>query len=259
VLDLSDSKYLDKALEMTEVGDVWGVGRRYAKFLMAKGIANALQLRDADKKLIRKKMGIVGIRLLNELRGISCYPLEQSPPRKQSITVSRTFKMAIESLYELQEAVAAYVSSGAEKLRKEKSVAGVLIVYVMTNRFKNDYYYNSTSVNLSVRTSDTAELIGYARDGLKKVYKKGCQYKKVGILLNDLGPEEAVQASFFDTVDRERSQKLMRAIDGINGDMGSGVIQYGAVGLSQNQSWKTSFNQRSGSYTTHWGELLEVS
>jgi DNA polymerase V len=258
VLDLSDPKYLDRALEMTEVGDVWGIGRRYAKFLISKGITNTLQLRDADEKLIRKKMGIVGIRLLNELRGISCYPLEQSPPRKQSITVSRTFKTGIESLDELHEAVAAYVSSGAEKLRKEKSVAGVLIVYVMTNRFQEDYYYNSTSINLPVRSSDTAELIGYALDGLRKIYKKGCQYKKAGILLNDLGPEEAVQASFFDTVDRERSRKLMQTIDGINSDMGSGIIQYGAVGLSQNQNWKTSFNMRSGSYTTHWGELLVV-
>jgi DNA polymerase V len=128
----------------------------------------------------------------------------------------------------------------------------------MTNRFKNDYYYNSTSINLPVRSSDTAELIGYARDSLKKIYKKGCQYKKAGILLNDLGPEDIVQASFFDTVDRERSRKLMQTIDGINSDMGSGVIQYGAVGLSQNQNWKTSFNMRSGSYTTHWDQLLEV-
>jgi len=258
VLDLTDSKYLDKALEMTEVGDVWGIGRRYEKFLTSNGINNALQLRNADDKFIKKKMGIVGVRLINELRGISCYPLEQSPPRKKSTTVSRTFKSSIESLDELQEAIAAYVSSGAEKLRKDKLVAGVLTVYVMTNRFKDDYYYNSTSINLPVRSSDTAELIGYARDGLSKIYKKGCQYKKAGILLNDLGLENEIQASFLDTVDRIRSKKLMQAIDGINGDMGSSAIQYGAVGLSRNKKWQTSFEQRSGSYTTHWDQLLVV-
>jgi DNA polymerase V len=258
VLDLSDSKHLDRALEMTEVGDVWGIGRRYAKFLMAKGIVNARQLRDADEKLIRKKMGIVGIRLLLELKGISCYKLEQSPPQKQSITVSRTFKTEIESLDELHEAVAAYVSCGAEKLRREKSVAGILIVYVMTNRFKKDYRYNSISINLPVRSSDTAELIGYARDGLERIHKKGCQYKKAGILLNDLGPEEEVQANFFDTIDRKRSRKLMQTIDEVNRNMGSDTLQYGAVGLSRNQSWKTSFNMRSKSYTTCWDQLPEV-
>ena len=259
VLDLTSSKYRDKALEAVEVGDVWGVGRQYTKFLTAKGIINAKQLRDADDNFIKKKMGIVGIRLINELRGISCYPLEQSSPRKKSISVSRTFKKGIESLDEMHEAVAAYVSSGAEKLRKEKSVAGVLIVYVMTNRFQENYYYNSTTINLPVRTSDTSELIHYAGIGLREIFKKGCQYKKAGILLNDLGSEELVQASFFDTVDRVRSKKVMKAVDSINSDIGSGVIQYGAVGLSHDQSWKTAFNQKSGSFTTHWDQLLEVN
>ena len=258
VLDLSSSKYLDRALESVAVGDVWGIGKRYAAFLKSKRIENALQLRDADDNLIQKKMGIVGLRLLNELRGISCYPLEQSPPRKKLITVSRTFRKGIESLDELLEAVAAYVSSGAEKLRRERLGAGVLIVYVMTNRFKDDYYYNSATINLPVQTNDTSELIGYAQDGLKKIYKKGCQYKKAGILLNDLGSEALIQANFFDTVDRARSKKMMQALDTINCTMGSGAIQYGAVGLARNQSWKTAFNQRSKAYTTHWDELAEV-
>ena len=129
---------------------------------------------------------------------------------------------------------------------------------MMTNRFKENYYYKSTAINLPVRTNDTSELIGYARDGLRKIYKKGCQYKKAGILLNDLGSESLVQANFFDTVNRVRSKKLMKAVDTINGGMGSCAIQYGAVGLSHNQSWKTAFNLRSKSYTTHWEQLLEV-
>ncbi len=258
VLDLSNSKYLDKALASVAAGDIWGVGRRYEKFLSANRINNALQLRDAGDDVIKKKMGIVGLRLRNELRGLSCYPLEQSPPRKKSITVSRTFKNAIESIDELYEAVAAYVLSGAEKLRKEKSVAGILVVYVMTNRFQENYYYNSITINLPVRSSDTSELIRNAKEGLGKIYKKGYRYKKVGVLLNDLGPETAVQANFFDTVDRERSKKLMRTIDAINVDIGSDAIQYGAVGLGRDQSWKTVFNQRSASYTTHWDQLLRV-
>ena len=259
VLDLSSTKYLDKALAAVAVGDVWGVGRKYTQFLTANGINHALQLRDADDNFIKKRMGVVGLRVINELRGISCYSLAQSPPRKKSITVSRTFKKGIESLAELHEAVAAYVSSAAEKLRKEKSVAGVLVVYLLTNRFKESHYYNSAAINLPVRSNDTAELIRHARAGLRKIYKKGYRYKKAGILLNDLGSENLVQASFFDTVDRGRSKKLMQAVDTINSARGPGVIRYGAVGLTHNQSWKTVFKQRSKSYTTHWEELLEVS
>ncbi len=259
VLDLSTARYQDLALAAVAVGEVWGVGRKYAEFLKAQGILNALQLRDADESMIKKKMGIVGLRLLSELRGVSCYPLEQSPPKRQSITVSRTFKRAILTLDELLEAVAAYVSTGAEKLRQENSVAGVLLVYVMTNRFKDDYYYNSVTLKLPVPSNDTPELIHYAQQGLKNIYKKGGHYKKAGILLQDLGSADLVQANFFDTVNRSRSKKLMQTVDAINGEMGSGAIAYGAVGLGDKQNWKTAFKQRSRSYTTDWGELLEVS
>jgi len=130
VLNLTASHYQNRALEITDVEDVWGIGRSYSRFLKKYGIHNALQLRDADDNFIKKKMGITGVRLLQELRGVSCYALEHSPSPKKGITVPRTFKNSIESLDDLKEAVATYVSIGAEKLRKERSVAGVLMVFL---------------------------------------------------------------------------------------------------------------------------------
>jgi DNA polymerase V len=151
VLNLTASPYLNRALEITDVGDVWGIGRSYSKFLNTYGIHNALQLLDADDKFIKKRMGITGIRLLNELRGIPCYALEQFPYPKKGISVSRTFKNSIESLDDLKEAVAAYASIGAEKLRKEHSVAGVIMVFLMTNRFKKEnYYVNIKNIRLPI-------------------------------------------------------------------------------------------------------------
>ena len=110
VLNLIASHHQNRALEITDVGDVWGIGRSYSRFLKKYGIHNALQLRDADDRFIKKKMGITGIKLLKELRGIPCYTLEQFPSPKKGITVSRTFKNSIESLNDLKEAIAAYVS-----------------------------------------------------------------------------------------------------------------------------------------------------
>ncbi len=112
VLDLTHSPFQDRALEITDVADVWGIGRRYAHFLKQNGIHTALQLRDADDTFIKHKMGVTGTRLLQELRGVSCYALEQSPPRKKGITVSRSFKHAIQSLDELKEAIATYAGRG---------------------------------------------------------------------------------------------------------------------------------------------------
>jgi len=260
VLDLTASPFQDKALELIDVEDVWGIGRSYSRFLKENGINNALQLRDANDQLIKKRMGIVGTRLLHELRGLSCFPLERCPPPKKGITVSRSFKQTIETLDELLEAVAAYVSTGAEKLRKEHSVAGVLMVFLMTNRFnKERYYYNMTTIRLPVSTSDTSELIQYAHGGLIEIYKKGYLYKKAGVMFRDLVSETQVQTNFLDSIDRIHSNRIMQALDNINVKMGPSTLKYAAVGLRGNKKWQTVFDHRSQSYTTNWNQLLEVS
>ncbi|MCD4787405.1 MAG: Y-family DNA polymerase [Desulfobacterales bacterium] len=260
VLNLTASPYLNRALEITDVGDVWGIGRSYSSFLKKYGIHNALQLRDADDNFIKKKMGITGIRLLNELRGIPCYALEQCPSPKKGITVSRTFKNSIESLDDLKEAVAAYASIGAEKLRKERSVAGVIMVFLMTNRFrKENYYVNIKTIKLPIATSDTSELIHYAHEGLKGIYRKGHLYKKAGVMFKHLNPENQIQADLFNYKDFKRSKKLMQTLDNINKKMGSDTLKYAATGLTNNQRWKTVFKRRSPSYTTNWDQLVKVS
>jgi len=260
VLNLTVSPYLNRALEITDVGDVWGIGRSYSGFLKKHGIHNALQLRDADDKFIKKRMGITGVRLLQELRGIPCYALEQFPSPKKGITVSRTFKNSIESLDDLKEALAAYASIGAEKLRKEHSVAGVIMVFLMTNRFKKEnYYINIKTIKLPVATSDTSELIHYAHEGLKAVYRKGYLYKKAGVMFKHLYPENQIQADLFNYIDFKRSKKLMQTLDNVNKKMGSDTLKYAATGLTNNQKWKTVFKRRSPSYTTNWKQLVKVS
>ena len=260
VLDLTASPYQNRALEITDVGDVWGIGRSYSRLLKNYGIHNALQLRDADDAFIKKRMGIAGARLLQELRGGSCYALEHFPPPKKGITVSRTFKNSIEFLDELKEAVATYVSLGAEKLRKEHSNAAVLMVFLMTNRFKKEnYYINVETIRLPVATSDTSELIRYAHEGLKAIYREGHLYKKAGVMFKDLVPENQTQANLFNCRDIERSKKLMKTLDYINKNQGPDTLKYAATGLTVNQRWKTVFKRRSPSYTTNWDQLLKVS
>ncbi len=258
VLDLTDSPYLDYALEKTDVEDVWGIGSRYSRFLKSWGIDNARQLRDADINRIRRKMGVVGTRMLQELKGNPCYLLEESLPAKKGITVSRSFKEGIETREELDEAIAAYASRGGEKLRQGKQTAGVIIVFIMTNRFKDDFYINYETVRLPAPTNDTAELIRYAKKGLRGIFKTGYRYKKAGILFEELRSENRCQRSLFEKRDRVRNRCLMETLDQINRRMGAGTLQHAAVGLQSDQRWKTVFRMRSPAYTTRWEELPEV-
>jgi len=259
VLDLTGSSYQDRALAITAVEDVWGVGRSYSGFLKSNGINNALQLRNAPDSLIKKEMGIVGLRILQELRGISCYPLEQYPPPKKEITVSRSFKHPIEDIADISEAVASYASKGAEKLRKAHLEANILVVFLMTNPYKRQArYFNMKTIRFPFSTSDTSELIKYAHTGLNEIYRKGYLYKKAGVIFRDLSSDNHTQMTLFDYKKGEQSKEVMQAFDRINKRFGSDSVRYAATGSTRNQKWKTVFQRRSPSYTTNWDQLSKV-
>ena len=188
VVNLVNSPYLDAALGQVPVEDVWGVGRNRARVLKGAGIDTALKLRAADERWIKKQMGVLGLRLLFELRGTACFPLERCPPPKQGITVSRSFGNPVNSLAEVREAVAAHISRAAEKLRRGRHAANVLVVFLMTNRFGSDPLYScSAVVRLPVTSALTPELITHAHYAVEKIYREGYTFKKAGVMLIEVG------------------------------------------------------------------------
>ncbi|HMX27730.1 MAG TPA: Y-family DNA polymerase, partial [Blastocatellia bacterium] len=133
VLDLVRSPYQELALSRVPVASVWGVGSRYAQMLELNGIKSALDLRNAPEGWVRDKMTVVGLRLVQELRGVPCLPLEITPPAKKLLTVSRSFGGATDSSEELRAAIVFYVSRVAEKLRRQKLAAGSITVFIETD------------------------------------------------------------------------------------------------------------------------------
>lgn len=236
------------------VEEVWGIGPNHARMLMGHGITTVLQLTQANDQWIRKLLGIVGLRLVTELRGISCLDLEQCPPPKQGLTCSRSFGKPVTTLAEMEEAVSAYASRVAEKVRREQSAATVLSVFLTTNTFKDTpQYSNALTLTLSVATDSTPELIHQAILGIRKLYREGYQYKKAGVTLTGLVPARQIQSDLFDLKDRTRSTRLMAALDAINERWGAGTLQYASDGLAK--PWKAQFHRRSPAYTTSWDEL----
>jgi len=257
VFNLTASPYHKKALSITAVENVWGVGRRYAKFLRKHGIETALDLRNAEDSWVKKYLSVVGLRMVRELRGIPCISMELSPPAKKEICVSRSFGKPVRSLIEMQEAIAAYTTRAGEKLRNEHLAAGALMIFMMTNRFRDEpQYARSTVIELPVPTDCTQELIRYAFRGVEEIFRKGYRFNKAGVLLADLVPANQIQTDLFDTKDRDGSKKLMQALDEINTRMGQNTLKYAASGLKQN--WKTRARRRSPRYTTRWSELAEA-
>ncbi|MCX5638566.1 MAG: DUF4113 domain-containing protein [Planctomycetota bacterium] len=198
----------------------------------------------------------MGVRTVYELRGDCCYNLEQNPPAKKSLAVSRMFGVPIESIEQLKEAAASYAARAGEKLREQKLAASALTIFVTTSRFIKNRYFNSHTVEFAVSTNDTTELIRAALLGIEKLYRRNCQFKKCGVILTGLVPENRVQRCLFDDVNREKSARLIRAVDAINAKINS-PVHWAAEGLSQD--WRVKFLRRSRQFTTSWNELPEVA
>ena len=248
----------DALLGRIAVEDVWGIGPNHAHFLKQHDITTALQLRGANDQWIRNHMGIVGLRLVMELRGVSCLDLDQCPAPKQSLTCSRAFGTLISTLTEMEEAVSAYTSRVAEKLRCEQLAARVLTVCLTTNEFKEGpQYSNALTLTLPVVTDNTADLIRCALQGIRAIYRDGYRYKKAGVMLTGLVPAGQTQADLFDSQDRKKSTRLTTALDAVNNRWGAGTLQYASSGITK--AWKTQFHRRSPAYTTDWNELPVVN
>lgn len=237
------------------VGEVWGVGGRIARRLEIMGIRTVLDLRNAAPKEMRRHFGVVMERTCHELRGISCLVLEDIAQPKQQIMSSRSFGRPVETIEELREALASYLSRAAEKLRKQQSVSAAVYVFIQTNRFNKDEQYNAgLTVPMPEPTDDTLTLTTTALAGLEVIYRSGYRYKKAGVMLTLLSDKQARQVSIFDNMAAtQKSTRLMCVLDTINRDYGHGTVRSGASGFTQR--WAMRNENRSPRYTTRWDEL----
>lgn len=245
-----------KALQLTDIGDVWGIGRRQSTKLEKQGVKTAYDFTQLSGSWVRKNMTVVGERTWKELRGISCIDMESAPPAKKQICTSRSFGKMVEDIDTMAEAIATHASTCAKKLRKQKAFAVSLMVFIHTNNFREDLpqYWKNAVIKLPVPTSDTLEIVHYALEGLRNIFMQGYQYKKAGVIITEI--VTSAQLGLFDTVDREKREKLMQVIDKVNGEHQQ-LIKLAVQG--NGRDWKLKQEQLSQRYTTDINEILTVS
>jgi DNA polymerase V len=253
---------LDELLETLPVQDVWGIGPRYGRLLQSRDILTAKDLKYADQRWIRKHLTVVGERTVLELREVACIPLETNTKPKKGIMTAKSFGKPVERLEELEEAVATYTARVAEKLRKQESAASCISVFLHTNAFQKDapQYGNSISRMLPFPTSFTPDLLNIALDMLRSIYREGYGFKKAGVFLSKIVPQEVLQADLFGdySIEREYTKaRLMCVVDLLNEWWGSNTLFFGAQGIER--AWKMRQERRSPHYTTRAGDILVVS
>ncbi len=258
VLNLYQNPYRDEFLKQFEVRDIWGIGRQYAKKLKSYYIENAYKLTQCNNDWVKKHLTIQGLKMVQELRGIKCIDIEQVADPKKGIVSSRSFGTKVSDFNELSEAVATYTTRIGEKLRKQNSAAGIIYVFLMANRFKDNMYYNSASLALPIQTAYTPTLINHAIKLLKSIYKEGYEYQKAGVMVQNITSDSSIQLSLFDEPSPEfqRQDRIMQTVDKLNNKYGKNSVKLAVLG--NNQKWQIKAEMRSPRYTTVWSELLKV-
>jgi DNA polymerase V len=205
-------------LSKLEVGDLWGVGRQFEKLLHEENIQTASQLVAMPDHWILKHLHIGGLKMVWELRGISCIPFEANIAPPKQIMRSRSFGKYVTSLSELKEAAALFMGMAAESLRAHKLVAGVAGVFIHTNQYNNDPKYSSAlSDALYEPTSYTPDLIAHVHRLLEKIYRPEFRYQKLGIILSDLGEGKEMQLTFsYNEKTLLQQERMMTVLDNIN-------------------------------------------
>lgn len=249
-----------KALKLTPVGDVWGIGRKFVKKLEFDGVFTAYDFINLSEQIVRKKMTIIGERIWRELHGFPAIDLETIDSEKKQICTSRSFGNMVTDFDSLAEAVSTFAAVCAKKLREQKSCACSLMVFINTNRFRNDLpqWWQSSYITLPIASSDTMEIIHYSLIALKKIYATGFKYKKAGVILTEIVPQNAVQTNLFDNKDRKKSAKLMDAMDKINGYYQSNKVHFAIEGLGKNEKWSLRRELLSPSYTTKLDDIIKI-
>lgn len=261
---LQDEAAIQKALQLTDVSDLWGIGRRYAQKLKEDwGIYDAWQLSHVSEEFARQHLGgVVGVRLWRELRGESCREMEEELLQKKMIATTRMFGRAVNDRESIREAIATYTSRAAEKLRRQHGAAGSVEVFVVTREQSHEagFRHGATlrqSITLPRATSSTHELIKPAVELADKLFQKGQWYKKAGVMLSNIVPDNAIQGNLFDEDTRTENRQLMEMIDNINFSQRDDVLKFARSGTTRN--WKMRQELRSPRYTTRWEEMARAT
>lgn len=258
VVNLSNSPFTDKALESVPVGDIWGVGGQYEKFFLGMGVKTALGFKNTPTPIIQKRMGVVGVRIQLEFNGIPCITFEDVPPPKKMIGSSKGFGVPVTEKDELKEALTAYITRTAEKVREQKKAVASILVWVATDPFREDkpQYENSKTYTFPEATDYTPYLVAVGNRAMDLLYKPGFEYKRVGVLYPELTNAGEIQQNLYWRANIPKQKALMTALDGLNHKLGRGKIRMATEGFGHR--WTTKFEFKSKGFSYDWNELPMV-
>ena len=249
-----------KALKLTPIGDVWGIGRRVAPRLLAMGLTTAYDYVSMPQVWVYKNLGLGGLRVWNELNGKESVEEERDEAR-QSICTSRSFAETITDIQELSARVSDFAAKCAEKLRHDGTAAYCINTFLYTNRFREDkpQDFPDATIRLDMPASSTQEVVSAALKALKLIWKPGFEYKKAGVVVFDIVNRDERQLTLFETdsAKKEKQDVLSQVMDNVNVSSGQNVLR---VATQRPGHYADGIRREHASrlFSTDWDSIIEI-
>jgi DNA polymerase V len=264
VVVLDSTQKIQTALQKTPIEDVWGIGYSYSEKLKVYGIHTAFALSMKDLSWGKRFLGgITGIKLIRELKGLKTHGMQTPRTEKKMIATTRMFGRNVTAWQEIEEALATYATRCCEKLRRQHSAAKCVHVFLLRKvapQPQHTHYHRGSQVNgysvLDNPSNVTPDIIKAVVAIGKTLFEEGEVYKKAGVIVSDLVPDNALQTNLFFAPADARRKKLMNVIDNMNAAYRNDVLKFGTSSTQKN--WKMRSEKRSKRYTTRWDELCIV-
>lgn len=255
VIDTEDKRI--KALKWLKIEDVWGVGRQLSKRLKAKGCKTALDFANLPEDWVKANFSVVEARLHRDLNGIPTLTLEENNQAKKVIATTRSFDYTYSDLSYIKERVATFAVTCAQKLRKQNSSCYTVIVFLKSNKYKKEQAQHSESraVHLPYATNSSLIISNTAVNAVTKIFKKGIEYKKAGVMITGFVPTNNYQLNIFEK-ENPKHQPLMQTIDQINLKYHTNKIKLASQDLDR--TWKMRQERLSPRYTTNINDIIKV-
>ncbi len=248
-----------KALALFELSDVWGIGHQNLLKLYYSGVHTPLEFADKSESWVRSRFSKPGVQTWLELNGHPCIDTKEVK-RHKTICTSRSFGQMVSDLPSLRSSVATFAASCANKLRGQGSVARTVVVFLCSNRFREDLqqYQNAATATLPVPTADNLEITSTALRLLEQIYRPGIQYKKSGVVLTDISASAPFSQDLFDPLpNRRQRMQLMKTLDNLNHRYGLKTVKLAVEGEKE-QAWTVKSAHRSPNYLTDFNDILTV-
>ena len=202
-------------------------------------------------------MSVVGLRLKKELEGKSVLSLEENRSPKKAIATTRSFEKNITRFEDLKERVSTFAICCSEKLRLQKTTCNSIYVFIKSNKHQKNkpQYQNGVVMTLPYGSNSSITISKYAVEGLKKIYKKGIEYKKAGVIVLGVIPKNKLQLNLFEK-ENPKYQILMKTLDFITKKEGPNKIKLANQDLKR--IWKMKQTKLSNRYTTELNEIIAL-